>query len=133
MKTESSTDILNREIFLLEQKRLVEFRNLKEQLHTTYESLKPINFLKSTFEDVTHSPEIKGGVGKAAIGMVSGYLLKKLMFGPSINPIKNILGVAFQALITNVAAQNSDKIKETGINVFEIAKAIFMPKKKIDI
>jgi len=130
MKTETATDSLNRDILLLEEKRCKEFNNLKEQLHTTYESLKPINLIKSTIIDVTQSPDIKEGMGKAAIGMASGYLLKKLVFGSSINPFKKLAGVAFQAIVTNVAAKNSDKIKETGINIFEIAKALIMPKKK---
>ena len=130
MKTETATQILHREIIFLERKRSEEFKELKEQLHTTYESLKPINLLKSTFEEVTQSPDIKRDIGKAAIGMFSGYLLKKLVFTSSVNPFKILAGVAFQALATNVAAKNSDKIKETGINIFEIVKALIKPKKR---
>lgn len=130
MKPQTSTDILSRDILLLEAKRKMEFADLKEHLHSTYESLRPINLIKSTFEDVTHSPDIKGGIGKAAIGMATGYLLKKVVFGSSINPLKNIAGAAFQALVTNVAAKNSDKIKEGGLNIVEIAKSLFMSRRK---
>ncbi len=130
MKTESAIDVLNRDILLLEESRFIQFNDLKEQLNTTYESLKPINLIKSTFKDATEFPDIKAGIGKAAIGMASGYLLKKLIFESSANPLKKLAGVAFQALVTNVAAKNSDKIKETGINIFEIAKGLIMPKKK---
>ena len=130
MKNETATDILNRDILLLEQRRFEQFQDLKEQLHVTYESLKPINLIKNTFKDVTHSPDIKDGIGKAAIGMVSGYLLKRVVFGSSANPIKKLAGVAFQTLVTNVAAKNSDKIKEKGINLFKIAKSLILPNKK---
>lgn len=130
MKTETQIDILNRDIFLLKKKQAEDFTNLKEQLNITYQSITPINFIKSVIEDATHSPDLKDGIGKAAIGMASGFLLKKLVFGSSINPIKKIASIAFQALITNVAAKNSDKIKDTGMGIFEIAKSLLIPKKK---
>ena len=96
MKPETATQILHREIIFLERKRSEEFKELKEQLHTTYESLKPINLLKSTFEVVTKSPDIKRDIGKAAIGMFSGYLLKKLVFTSSMNPLKILAGLCLQ-------------------------------------
>ncbi len=133
MKAITATEILTREINFLERKRSEEFKNLKEQLHVTVESLKPVNLLKSTFEDVTQSPDLQSDIGKAAIGMVSGYFLKKLVFRSSINPFKILAGVAFQALATNLAAKNSDKIKETGINLFAIVKDLIKPKKKEDL
>lgn len=132
MKVETATEILNREIIFLERKRSEEFKNLKEQFHTASQSLKPINLLKSTFEQVRQSPDFKSDIGKAAIGMFSGYLLKKLVFRSSVNPLKILAGVAFQALATNVAAENSEKIKETGINIFEIVRALIKPKKKVN-
>jgi len=130
MKALNATDILNRDILLLEAKRAGAQQILKEQLHSAFESLKPLNLIKSTIEDVTHSPEIKNGIGKAAIGAAAGFLLKKLVFGSSVNPLKKLAGVAFQAIVTNIAAKNSDKIKDTGVNIFEIAKSLIIPKKK---
>ena len=131
MKTESATDILARDILLLAAKRETELEILKEQVHVGLESLKPMNLLKNTFKNLTHSTNIKDGLGKAAIGVTAGFLLKKLVFGPSVNPIKNLAGAAFQTLVTNVATRNSDKIKERSFDFFKIAKAFMTPKKKI--
>lgn len=130
MKAQSATDILALDILLLEGNRDRDFDALKEQALETYESLRPINLIKDTFKDLTHSPDIKGGIGKAVIGLTTGYLLKKLMFGSSHNPLKNLAGAAFQAVATNIAAKNSDKIKEGSIDLFEIVKSFIMPKKK---
>ena len=130
MKVETASQILSREISLLERKKSQEFKNLKEQLHNTYESMKPINLLKNTLEDITHSPEIKHDFTKAAIAMFTGYLIKKLVFKSSVNPLKILAGAAFQTFATNIAAKNSDKIKDAGIYIFEMVKGLIMPKKR---
>ena len=130
MKVETASQILSREISLLERKKSQEFKKLKEQLHNTYESMKPINLLKNTLEDITHSPEIKHDFTKAAIAMFTGYLIKKLVFKSSVNPLKILAGAAFQTFATNIAAKNSDKIKDAGISIFEMVKVLIMPKKR---
>ena len=130
MKVETASQILSREISLLERKKSQEFKKLKEQLHNTYESMKPINLLKNTLEDITHSPEIKHDFTKAAIAMFTGYLIKKLVFKSSVNPLKILAGAAFQTFATNIAAKNSDKIKVAGISIFEMVKVLIMPKKR---
>ena len=129
MKVETASQILSREISLLERKKSQEFKNLKEQLHNTYESMKPINLLKNTLEDITQSPEIKHDFTKAAIAMFTGYLVKKLVFKSSVNPLKILAGAAFQTFATNIAAKNSDKIKEAAISIFEMTKDLIKPKK----
>jgi len=133
MKKENAIDLLKSDILMLEQKQLEEMKDLKEHFQNTLESFKPINLIKNTIKDITQFPDIQGGLGKAAIGMSSGYLLKKLFFKSSINPLKIIAGMAFQTIVSNVAAKNSDIIKEKGIDIFEIVKSFFVPKKKESI
>ena len=41
MKKETAVDVLRRDIIKLEARRSENLHELKEQLHTTYESLKP--------------------------------------------------------------------------------------------
>ena len=130
MKVETASQILSREISLLERKKSQEYKSFKEQLHNTYESMKPINLLKNTLEDITQSPEIKHDFTKAAIAMFTGYLVKKLVFKSSVNPLKILAGAAFQTFATNIAAKNSDKIKDAGISIFEMVKGLIMPKKR---
>lgn len=130
MKAEKATDKLARDLLLLEAKRSNDWDDLTEEVREGFESLRPINLIKSTVKEMTEAPDIKGGVGKVAIGMATGYLLKKIFFRSSHNPLKNIAATAFQTLATNIATRNSDKIKEGGIDVFEIAKELIMHKKE---
>jgi hypothetical protein len=129
MKKETALDVLRRDIVKLEARRSEDLHLLKEQLHETYESLKPVNLIKGIFKSATESPEITGGLTKAAMGVTSGHLIKKLLFGGSHNPLKKLAGVAVQAIVTNVVSNNSEKISDTGKNIFNVIKS-FVTKKK---
>lgn len=101
-------------IELLKIKRMTELEAIKEDIQNIKEQLTPANLIRSTFRGVTRSDDIAGNLGHAAVGLVTGYLTKKMLFRNSSNPIKKLIGVAFQTLITGVAANNSDKIMDKG-------------------
>lgn len=117
MKMKNETDALNETIVLLQNKRAEELKLLKEQFHLTYESLKPINLIKSTFHEVTASPEIKNNILNNAIGLTTGYLSRKVLVGASHNPIKKIFGILLQFAIANVVSKHTDTIKSAGENL----------------
>lgn len=130
MKKITATDLLTSQIQILETKKTEDFIALKGEVNNVIENLKPINLIKNAIQDITHFPSLKEGVGKTAIGMASGFIFKKLFFGTSLNPIKNIAGSVAQSLLTNLAANNSEKIKEKGMGFFQIAKTLLMKKNK---
>ncbi|WP_035671970.1 hypothetical protein [Flavobacterium sp. 83] len=111
MKKSNETDKLNEAIVLLENKQAIELISLKQQFELTYESLKPLNIIKSVFSEITTSSEIKGNLISNAIGMSTGYLTKKVLLGSSHNPIKRLLGTLLQFVVTNVVTKHSDNIK----------------------
>jgi hypothetical protein len=111
MKKSNETDTLNEAIVLLENKQAIELISLKQQFELTYESLKPLNIIKSVFSEITTSSEIKGNLISNAIGMSTGYLTKKVLLGSSHNPIKRLLGTLLQFVVTNVVTKHSDNIK----------------------
>ena len=117
MKKKNGTDALNKAISSLQNKQAQELKLLKEQFHLTYESLKPINLIKSTFHEVAISPDIKNNIVNNVIGLTTGYLSKKVLMGTSHNPIKRLLGTLLQFAIANVVSKHSDKIKSTGENI----------------
>ncbi|MDI1255843.1 MAG: hypothetical protein PSV16_07060 [Flavobacterium sp.] len=123
------TEKLHHKIALLEMQREEDWVILKDSIDDTLEQLKPMNLIKSaikgTYESVTHSPELKDGLGKAAIGLTSGFLLKKLLFSGGGNPLIKLAGAAFQTLASNVVANNTDKIANTGEKIFGFIKSKF--------
>ncbi|MFI5220080.1 MAG: hypothetical protein ACHQNT_11405 [Bacteroidia bacterium] len=114
MTHKNQTDALNETISLLQDKQAHQLKILREQFNITYESLKPINLIKSTFREVASSPEIKNNMVSNAIGLTTGYLSKKVLFGASHNPVKRLIGTFLQFAIANVVSKHSDTIKSTG-------------------
>jgi hypothetical protein len=131
MKKQSPNDSLGYTIALLEIKRDQEFKALSDQFHVTYESLKPVNMLKSAFKEVTGSADLKHDISSAAIGVSSGYLLKKIFFRPTLNPLKMLAGIVLQTVATNIAAKHSDQIKSSGFKILNAVAGAFTKKKNI--
>lgn len=117
MKMRNETDSLNELIAIQEQKHDSELKALKEQFDLTYESLKPVNLIKSLFHEVTTSPEIKNDLVGNTIGLGVGFLSKRLLVNNSHSPVKKVLGTILQFAMNNVVANHSDSIKNIGNNL----------------
>lgn len=105
-------------IQLLEVEQTIKKQLLNEQFHITYESLKPINIIKSTFKDIATSPSLTDNLLGTVIGLASGYLTKKLVIGVSGNIFKKLLGSVLQLGVTNVVSKHPDTIKSIGMAIF---------------
>jgi len=132
MKKNSPNDSLDEAIALLETKRGQELMQLKEQLHLVHESLKPINLIKDTFKAVTASPDLKDGIGKTAIGVASGLLVKNILFRKTHNPLKLVARTVLETIAAGVASNNSDKIKSMGQKLFHALLLKIKHNKSVD-
>ncbi|MEO8086799.1 MAG: hypothetical protein ABI763_08270 [Bacteroidota bacterium] len=130
MSKVNSSDSLARAISLLEIKREEELHDLKSQFQITYESLKPMNVLKNTWKEITESPSIKTGISGTAVGIASGYIAKNILFGFTKNPIKKLAGIAIQALVTNLAANNSGNIIQSARQLINLVSSKISHSKK---
>lgn len=119
MKTRNETDSLNELIIAVEKQSAHELILLKKQFHVAYESIKPINLIKSTFHEVTSSPEIKNNLISSAIGLGTGLLSKKLLMGSSHNHIRRALGTLLEFAVTNVVSKHTDGIQTIGGNLLK--------------
>ena len=115
----NETDKLNEAIILVKNKRTLQLKIVKEQLHVTFESLKPINLIKNAFQEVTKSPELKSNILNNVIGLTTGYLSKKVIVGASHNPIKKLWGTFLQLVITSFVARHSDAVISAGENLYQ--------------
>lgn len=110
---------LKKAILLLEAKQTLEGGMLKEQFKITYESIRPINLIKSTFSELTADPDFKNNLLNTTLSMAVGYLSKKVAIGTTNNPFKQILGTILQMGVTSIVAKNSDGIKSTILNLIQ--------------
>ena len=127
----TNTTELKQAILLLEAKQTLEGGMLKEQFKITYESIRPINLIKSTFRELTADPDFKNNLLNTTLSMAVGYLSKKVAIGTTNNPFKQILGTILQMGVTSIVAKNSDGIKSTILNLIQtlFAKKVTEPYK----
>ena len=118
MKKLNPTDALNELILISEQQYHNDLRLLKEQFHTAYESVKPINLLKNFVHEVTASPEIKEDILGNILGLATGFISRKLMLDKNSGTFKKVFATILQFGITNVVAKQSINIKAVGTALF---------------
>jgi hypothetical protein len=108
---------LKNSIQLLEAEQSIKEQLLKEQLFLTYESLKPVNLIRHTLKEISSSPYLIDNISGSAMGLLSGFLSRKIFVGSSGNLFKKLIGSVLQFGVTNIVAQNSDVIKSVGQTV----------------
>ncbi len=120
MGTITNITELNAAILLLENKQAQEAIFLKEQFNLTYESIKPINFIRSTFKELVTAPDFKEDLLNTSISLAAGYFSKKLAVGSTNNPLKQILGSFLQMGVTSVVSKNADDIRTKFMDILSV-------------
>jgi hypothetical protein len=114
MKNRDASFLLNEKIQQKEIQLAAETILIKYQLRLTMESLKPLNLIKEVFT----SSEMKNNVVDSAIGMTSGYLVKKAFVRSSKNPLLKLLGTIAGMGVASLVKKNPGAIKSIGGKVW---------------
>jgi hypothetical protein len=119
MQDITSVAELKNAIQLSEAEQTLKGKLLKEQFYLTYESFKPINLLRNSLSDIAKSPFLIDNILGTVMGLVTGFISKKVFIGASGNKFKRLIGTILQFGITNIVAQNSDTVKSFGRSLFQ--------------
>jgi len=106
-------------IQLLEAEQVEKGRIVKEQLYTTFETLKPANLIANALNDIKKSPYLIENILGAATGLITGFYSNKLIFNPRGNKLKKLIGVILQFGVTNLVARNQGTIRSIGQVLFK--------------
>ncbi|MCZ8196273.1 MAG: hypothetical protein O9267_01545 [Flavobacterium sp.] len=96
MKTPDERGVLMQKIIALQHQQAQELIVLKEQLKLTYESVRPLNFLKATLHDMTTSPQVKTDLVSGAVNMTSFLLSKNPVLSTFQQPIKKVVATVLK-------------------------------------
>ncbi len=119
MKNIKNLNELNEAIEMLEEKAGFQKQELKEHFSGVMENLKPFNLVRHLMQSA-FSGENKQDLFKAAIGLGSGILGRKLMMGKSGGGIlRRVIGAAIEFGLGGIVAKNAEKIKEKGSELIE--------------
>lgn len=114
MQNINSAAELKDAIQLLEAEQSIKGQLLREQLFLTYEGLKPVNLLKNALKEISSTPYLIDNISGTAMGLLGGFLSKKIFVGVSGNLIRKLFGSVLQIGVTNLVTQNSEIIKSVG-------------------
>lgn len=126
MKKITNAEDLSKAIKHLEAKQFSEGVLLKEHFFIAYDSIQPINIIKTTLKEMVQSSELKTNLSKLVFGSVSGIIAKKIVIGETHNPISKLMGVAVEMLVSKSVIKNADQIKTIGLSVLN--KILNRPK-----
>jgi hypothetical protein len=114
MQTITSSARLKEVIQILEVEQAIKGQALKQQFRLTYESLKPANLFLSALNDITSSPNVIDNVLGTTVGLVSGFISKKIFIGTSGNLFRKLIGSFMQFGVSNLVANHPNAIKTFG-------------------
>ena len=114
MEKIKTTNDLKELIFKLEEKQQIDLVEMKEIIHITLESLKPVNLVKNTLKELISSPYLVENLLTTSMALASGYFAKKVTVGSSESPFRKILGTLLQFGVTNIVAKHAEEIKLVG-------------------
>lgn len=97
-------------IKLLEFKKAEEEQLLKELSLTVYESVIPINMIKSIFKEFMAPQNITDNLLNTSVGLGVGYLSKILFQSVVKVPFKKFIGSALMISIENMIANNPEVV-----------------------
>lgn len=111
MANQNAVEALRESIRLLEIRQVEEGKILKDQFIITYESLKPVNFIKNTLKEITGSSELKGNLFESISALLTGFITRKILVSSKSNFLKKIMGLIVQFGISNLVSRNADTIR----------------------
>lgn len=122
----TSTSELKEAILQLELKQKEQWVDLKDNLNVAFESLKPINLIKTTYREFLSTPHMAEDIIGSTIGLASGFITKKLVVRKSGNILRAFAGGLAQMLISNFVTRHAGTVKTIGSGLLH---RIFFKKK----
>lgn len=127
MSKPNPIDTLKENIRLLEIRQAEEAMQLKQQFRITYESLKPINLIKSSLQELVESTEVKNNLFESLLAILSAYLSKTIITSKS-NIFMKIIRVFAHFGLSNLIISNAETIRNYLTNLIA---SFFTPKEEV--
>ncbi len=110
----NNSEELEKLIIELEKRKVVQEQNLRVAFKATRESFRPINLIKSSIREITHTPEIRNSAIKTAAGIGIGLLTKDMFIGRAIPVIRKLISGALENGVQSGVKTTAGTIKAVG-------------------
>ena len=124
MEKYESSNAVRDAIVELERQQALESRQISMQFVSAFESIKPINLIRSTIKDVTESKDLTENIVQTSIGLAAGYVTQSLFQKPSHGPLRKLFGTIVSYGITNFLATHPKLLAAIGSKVVHLFRKI---------
>jgi hypothetical protein len=97
-------------IATLELKQQEDWKLIKLEVVNTIDSIMPINLLKNSIKNVELMATIKEKLLVGGVGILAGYVSKKVLFGDN-SPIKKLMGALVQTGVALEVSQETEFVQ----------------------
>lgn len=118
----SATDLQNA-ISRLEIQQQIEGKLLKEEFHEVLGSLSPANLVLRTVKDISGSEKLKNEFINISVGLMTGFIGKKVFEKFSDVPMKKTMGTAIMFGINYLIAKNPEAVRNFGSRIFDLFRS----------
>lgn len=105
---------------------------LHDQFNLAYESLKPINLIKSVIKQATGSDDDSGNLLTNSLGFGAGYLSKVLIQSTLRKPLNRMIGTAVMFGMQTLISKNPDTLRAIGSGIINIFRRRKMRKEELE-
>jgi hypothetical protein len=120
MENLTTTTELRNAIQAMEEELRVQKEGLKSQIHETYQSINPLNFIKNTIKDAVTSPNTIENIIVGGLSLAAGVITRKIVVGKSTGFLRKLIGSGVQFGTSTALTQNSELIKSAGQYLFKL-------------
>ncbi|PKP50668.1 MAG: hypothetical protein CVT94_00540 [Bacteroidetes bacterium HGW-Bacteroidetes-11] len=117
MKKITTSSELKQAIHQLELEQAQLGIELHDQFNMAYNSLKPINLIKSVFKEVTGADDDSSSLLSNSLGFGAGYISKVLIQNILRRPLNRMIGTAVMFGLQTLVSRNPEKIKAIGSGI----------------
>lgn len=121
---------LRQAIEALEKSQQQEANGVKNQMHEVYESVRPVNLIKSTLKDIGESAEIKDSLLRIPVAMVGAYVNKQLSKGPAYTSARSVLAQTLIDTAVDTVKRNPELFNAVAKSAFSLLMNTIRNKKR---
>jgi hypothetical protein len=107
----------------LEMKQEIEGKLLKEAFHELVGALTPANLILKTVRDISGSEKLKDEFVNISVGLLTGFISKKVFEKFSDMPMKKTMGTAIMFGINYLISKNPEAIRNLSDRFFQLFRS----------
>lgn len=106
----------------LEARQDQQAMDLRYQADLAFESLKPVNLIKSVFSESSGPSNRSGNLLSNSLGYSAGFVAKLLVEGIMRRPLNRLVGTAIMFGIQSLISKNPNTLRTIGAGLFSLLR-----------